>query len=163
MSLTFHWYKTKHCKFLKMHFFSSLQHKIIINLKDFRWLYLIEYLTGFHIRFENRNEMEVAPQENIGCPTSQMQINIEEKNFALSGIGIFLVARKEGTVSVGNWAHIHKNLSALTSQVHTQNLRSCFNLCFQIEEFVGVVRCKIYILNEESRNSKHNVRIRTLT
>ena len=49
-------------------------------------------------------------------------------------------------------AHIHKNLSALTSQVHTQNLRSCFNLLFQIEEFVGVLRCKIYILNDKAIN-----------
>ena len=49
-------------------------------------------------------------------------------------------------------ARIHKNLSALTSQVHTQNLRSCFNLRFQIEEFVGVIRYKIYILNEKAVN-----------
>ena len=49
-------------------------------------------------------------------------------------------------------AHIHKNLSTLTSQVHTQNLRSCFNLRFQIEEFVDVLRCKIYILNEKAIN-----------
>ena len=55
------------------------------------------------------------------------------------------------------WARIHKNLSALTSQVHTRNLRSCFNLRFQIEEFVGVLRCKIYILNEKAINLKHNV------
>ena len=50
------------------------------------------------------------------------------------------------------WARIHKNLSALTSQVHTQNLRSCFNLRFQSEEFVGVLRYKIYILNDKAVN-----------
>ena len=56
------------------------------------------------------------------------------------------------TLSLITRAHIHKNLSALTSQVHTQNLRSCFNLRFRIEEFVGVLRCKIYILNEKAIN-----------
>ena len=60
------------------------------------------------------------------------------------------------TTNCEAWARIHKNLSALTSQVHTQHLRSCFNLSFQIEEFVGVLRCKIYILNEKAINLSIN-------
>ena len=83
---------------------------------------------------------------------------------SFSEICVFVLQqkRKRCQLRSGEYrAHIHKNLSSLTSQVHTQNLRSCFNLRFQIEEFVGVLRCKIYIL-KESHKSKHNVRIRTL-
>ena len=50
------------------------------------------------------------------------------------------------------WVHIHKYLRRTYISSPYTNLRSCFNLRFQIEEFVGALRCKIYILNEKALN-----------